>query len=112
MQNEENQTLKSTRSNRNADARRDFDGFDVDEELVRFRFALKQGDWRAAAELAANIDEHLSRSGPLPVAWLGLPCEYSSIGSRIRGALDRAKMMKSDQVNEVVGGYVDIGSVA
>lgn len=64
--------FKSTRSNRSPDARRDFDHFDIDEELARARLALKDGSPEAlkfVAEAFDNIDEHLVRWGPLPKAW-------------------------------------------
>ena len=75
--------LKSTRSAESEDARRDFDDFDVNEELCRARSALREIDkgedaerapdaLRAfAAECFANIDEWLSRGGDLPSAWQG-----------------------------------------
>jgi hypothetical protein len=39
---------------------------------------VMHGQWRIAAELSANIDEHLSRGGALPVAWLGPDCMQGS----------------------------------
>lgn len=66
--------ITSTRSNKGVDAHRDFDGFDPDEKLRRFREAMRQDQPRAAAELAANLDEWLSRGGDLPDAWRGPPC--------------------------------------
>jgi len=75
--------LKSTRSNANEDARRDFDDFDVNEELCRARRALHEVDkgedaerspdalHSFAAECFLNIDEWLSRGGDLPSAWQG-----------------------------------------
>lgn len=75
--------LASTRSNKNADARRDFDDFDVNEELCRARRALREvskgedaerspGTLLAfAVECFLNIDEWLSRGGDLPSAWQG-----------------------------------------
>jgi len=75
--------LKSTRSNANEDARRDFDDFDVNEELCRARRALHEVDkgedterspdalHSFAAECFLNIDEWLSRGGDLPSAWRG-----------------------------------------
>lgn len=44
-------TITSTRSNKSADARRDFDGFDVDEELRRFRLARFHEQRHVAADL-------------------------------------------------------------
>jgi hypothetical protein len=73
--------LKSTRSNANEDARRDFDDFDINEELCRARRALcevSKGEdaerspdalYSFAAECFLNIDEWLSRGGELPSAW-------------------------------------------
>ena len=71
--------LTSTRSNENEDARRDMDGFDVDEELARLRRAVKEVEsvkpkqelklHRFIAEAFANIDEHLLRLGDLPEMW-------------------------------------------
>ncbi len=71
--------LTSTRSNKNEDARRDMDGFDVDEELARLRRAVKEVEsvkpkqklkaHRFIAEAFANIDEHLLRLGGLPETW-------------------------------------------
>ncbi len=62
--------LKSTRSRSSEDAHRDFDGWDENKELELFRRAIKSKDWNKAAEFAANMDEHLSRGGSLPVAWI------------------------------------------
>lgn len=62
----------STRSDASEDAHRDFDGFDVDEELRRLREAVKDGGTAAltfVAEAASNIDEHLNRGGVLPKRW-------------------------------------------
>lgn len=64
--------FETTRSDENEDAHRDMDGFDVDEELARLRLALKSKASSAsmfALEAIANIDEHLTRGGPLPKAW-------------------------------------------
>jgi hypothetical protein len=69
-----------TRSHAGEDAHRDFDGWDIDEELARLRVALqavKGWNIRFAEHLAfvleaiENIDEHLTRSGGrgLPKAW-------------------------------------------
>jgi hypothetical protein len=112
MPNNESQKITSTRSNEGKDARRDFDDFDQDAELSRFRLALKRGDWRMAAELAANLDEHLSRGGPQPIAWLGPPCEYGSLTSRNREVLSRAKKMPPKRLDRVVWGFIDIGTAS
>lgn len=53
--------ITSTRSNASADARRDFDGFDVDEELARLRRALREDQWPIAAELAARTSTNIFR---------------------------------------------------
>jgi hypothetical protein len=65
--------LTSTRSNTNDDAHRDFDEFDVNEELARLRRALRE-DMTAAvstfiASATTNIDEWLTRGGGMPDAW-------------------------------------------
>lgn len=66
--------LKTTRSNSSGDAHRDFDGFDVDVELDRFRRATQApaGEERDVFLIQAmmNIDEYLMRGGPLPAAWM------------------------------------------
>ncbi len=89
--------LKSTRSDENADARRDFDNFDVNEELCRARRALHEIDrgeyaerspdaLRAfAAECFANIDEWLSRGGDLPSAW-----RSSNAAKRVTGCAEQS----------------------
>lgn len=62
----------STRSDADVDARRDFDGFDVDEELRRLNAALSVAtppSIRFAAEAMVNIDEWLGRGGALPKRW-------------------------------------------
>jgi hypothetical protein len=73
--------LPSTRSHESADAHRDFDHFDPDEELRRMRWAFKKsidakmttGERRDAlrlvVEMAMNLDESLTRQGTLPRAW-------------------------------------------
>lgn len=61
--------LRSTRSDENEDARRDFDGFDPDEELLRFREAADEGRNKLATELAHNLDEWMSRGGVPPMDW-------------------------------------------
>jgi len=103
----------STRSSESADAHRDFDNFDVDEELRRFRVALRQEDWRAASELAANIDESLSRGGDIPVAWLGPTCmqEETDIAERLASVRGRAEAMTMDGRLSAVGGYVKIDAI-
>lgn len=63
-------TLRSTRSREGIDAHRDMDFFDENAELRLFREAIRQGKWKKAAEFAANIDEHMTREGPIPMAWL------------------------------------------
>lgn len=62
--------LISTRSNSNEDARRDFDGFDIDDEMRLFREACRQKDWKHAAEFMSNIDEYLVRGGEPPNCWV------------------------------------------
>lgn len=57
--------FKTTRSGASDDAHRDFDGFDIDEELARARLAMIQ----FVAEAFNNIDEWLIRMGRLPKAW-------------------------------------------
>jgi len=75
--------LRSTRSDESEDARRDFDGFDIDEELNLFRGACRLGLYREAAEFAANVDEWLCRGGSTPVAWFGAESKRAaSFGSR------------------------------
>lgn len=107
-------TITSTRSNASADARRDFDGFDVNEELVRFRRALRDGQWRIAAELAANLDEYLSRGGSLPVAWLGPDCMQSSDDLEwcCHGAMRAAAKMLEQERQDVATGYVAVAPAA
>lgn len=87
--------LQSTRANTSADAHRDFDHFDVNEELARLRRAVHEIKqtlaqdglciyhklWQKSpeapllktlafvAEAFDNIDENLARLGPLPKAW-------------------------------------------
>lgn len=102
--------IVSTRSNKNKDARRDFDGFDVDEELRRLREALRGGQWRCAAELASNLDEHLSRGGPLPVAWLGPTCmqEPGDIEAHFQESTAVAVKMSPQDRQEVIWGYVAV----
>lgn len=100
----------STRSNKSADARRDFDGFDVDEELRRLREALRAGQWRIAAELSANLDEHLSRGGPLPVAWLGPTCmqDEGDLDARHSATAEKAAALSDEQRNDTIWGYVSV----
>lgn len=97
-------TIKSTRSNANEDARRDFDDFDVDEELRRFRSALRQGQWGAVAELAANLDEYLSRGGSLPVAWLGPTCmqDQDDHEERLRASMEAAAKMSAQDRQDAI----------
>jgi len=101
--------IVSTRSNTNEDARRDFDGFDIDEELRRLRLALRDGRWRVAAELAANLDEHLCRGGSLPVAWLGPSCMQGDADrtARLRDTAETAAKMTSDDRRDAAG-YVAV----
>lgn len=103
-------TITSTRSRASKDARRDFDGFDVDEELVRFRKALRTGQWGVAAELAANLDEHLCRGGALPVAWLGPTCmqDQLDVEARLRSSLEVVAKMSPEQRQEAIEGYVSV----
>ena len=102
--------ITSTRSNASVDARRDFDGFAVDEELSRLRCALLAGRWRVVAELAANLDEHLCRGGALPVAWLGPACMQASgdLESRLRLSVEAAARMSQEQRQDAVTGYVAV----
>ena len=107
---EESPMITSTRSNTNEDARRDFDGFDVDEEHRRLRDALRRGQWRVAAELAANLDEHVSRGGSLPVAWLGPACmqEEADLEARLRPSIEAAAKMAPQARQDAVFGYVAV----
>lgn len=91
-------TLTSTRSNANEDAHRDFDDFDQDEELQRFREAVRSGQWRTAAILAANLDESLSRGGSLPAAWIGPRC--------MERGIERRSDMSTADIDRVVGGFI------
>lgn len=102
--------ITSTRSNASADARRDFDGFDVNEELSRLRRALRDGQWRIAAELSANIDEHLSRGGALPVAWLGPDCMQGSDDRQARRDATTTAMatMLPQERDDASTGYVAV----
>lgn len=72
--------LESTRSRKSEDAHRDFDDFDVDEELARMRRASRlirmstyaETTRQATAficEAMVNIDEWIVRGGNLPAAW-------------------------------------------
>jgi hypothetical protein len=106
-------TITSTRSNESADARRDFDGFDADEELRRLRSALRDGEWRIVAELAANLDEHLCRGGSFPVAWFGPFCmqEESALAAcdlaaRLASSAEVAAKMSRQARREATAGYV------
>lgn len=66
--------LVTTRSCRNVDAHRDFDGFDINEELARLRYATTLATPEAldfAKTAFTNIDEFLVRGGPLPRTWEG-----------------------------------------
>lgn len=102
--------IVSTRSNTSTDARRDFDHFDVDEELCRLRKAMRQGQWRVAAELVSNLDEHLSRGGSLPVAWLGPTCMQESGDLKVRHeeSLESAARMSRQQRQNMIWGYVEV----
>lgn len=102
--------ITSTRSNASVDARRDFDGFAVDEELARLRRALRDGQWRAAAELTANIDEHLSRGGSLPVAWLGPVCMQTAtdLDERRQDSLRAAARLTPQERTALTSSYVAI----
>jgi hypothetical protein len=72
-------TLHTTRSHEDEDAHRDFDDFDVNEELARLRRAVKEAEdtspaeaqdlYKFIVEAFGNIDEHLQREGNLPRAW-------------------------------------------
>lgn len=102
--------ISSTRANNGPDARRDFEGFDVDEELKRFREALVVKDYRVASELAANIDEYLSRGGSVPVGWLGPTCvqDPSDHEARHDDAQARAGRMTKFRRLEAVSGFVAV----
>jgi hypothetical protein len=102
--------IVSTRSNASEDARRDFDHFDEDEELSRLREAMRQGQWRVVAELASNLDEHLSRGGSLPVAWLGPTCmqEPGDLNARREDSLESATRMSRQQRQDAIRGYVEV----
>ncbi len=103
-------TIVSTRSNANEDARRDFDDFDVDEELLRLRVALQDGQWRIAAELTANLDEYLCRGGSLPVAWLGPTCMQDQADHAVRhqSSAEAAAKMSQEERREAIEGYVAV----
>lgn len=100
----------STRSSASEDARRDFDGFDVDEELRRLRFAIGNAQWRSVAELTSNIDEHLCRGGSFPVAWLGPSCMQgaSDLNERIQSSLTMLKEMSPAVLKAIVEGHVAV----
>lgn len=85
--------MESTRSTKSVDSHRDMDGFDVDEELRRFRVAKDQGDWELAVRLASNIDEYLRRGGPWPVEWLGPHCmrNWTDQDFRVHHAMERSR---------------------
>ena len=102
--------ITSTRSNESEDARRDFDGFDVDEELSRLRAALRAGQWRIAAELSANLDEYLSLGGALPVAWLGPTCMQSEgdLDARRVETIEKATALSREQRETAIWGYVSV----
>lgn len=97
----------STRSRKSEDARRDFDGFDVDEELRRLRHAMRDAQWRSVAELASNVDEHLCRGGSLPVAWLGPSCMQDP-DDRTSSSVSRWEKMTQEERQEAAGGYVAV----
>lgn len=61
--------LVTTRSNENVDAHRDFDNFDVEEELRRLRQGLRSGNLGFCREAFSNLDEWLSRNGRPPSVW-------------------------------------------
>jgi hypothetical protein len=89
--------ITSTRSKASDDARRDFEGFDVDEELRRFRKALRQAQWRIAAELAANLDEYLTRGGSRPQAWFGPACMREKDDLKARRNTTKAPLQDDDR---------------
>lgn len=103
-------TITSTRSNKSVDARRDFDGFNVDKELDLMREAMWQGEWRKAAELASNLDEHLSRGGSLPVAWLGPSCMQTDpdLEERHARTITRARALLPQERVNATGNYVAV----
>lgn len=100
--------IRSTRSSSNPDARRDFDDFDVDEELRRFRLAAREGQLQSAIKLASNIDEYLSRGGELPVAWLGPTCmqENTDHAHRHQKTVERAAQMSPKEREEAIHDYL------
>jgi hypothetical protein len=102
--------IVSTRSSINADARRDFDNFDIDEELSRLRKAMRRGQWRVVAELAANLDQYLSCGGSFPVAWLWPTCMQAPDDFRARHeeSLERASKMSRQQRQDAIWGYVEV----
>ncbi len=63
---------ESTRSSENVDAHRDFDDFDVNEELHLLKIALSVSDTPHSfvKEAFENIDEYLHRGGSLPDTWV------------------------------------------
>jgi hypothetical protein len=87
--------IVSTRSSASEDAR----GWDVDEELRRFRLAVEKKDFEAAAELGLNLDESMTRGGAIPVDWLGPPCMRTAadMDSRNLDALKRARRARRDR---------------
>lgn len=104
--------LRSTRApTENVDAHRDFDGFDVDEELARLRLALNDGSMVASAfirEAFANIDAWLVREGTSPKGWRysprvevplrdPMPCLYSDTERLFATATDLAETEWADE---------------
>lgn len=73
--------LTSTRSTADEDAHRDYDGYDIEEDLARIRLAVKEitesprsfssygPSLRFLVEAFENLDEYLVRGGPLPKSW-------------------------------------------
>lgn len=71
----------------NADAHRDFDHFNVDEELRTMRLAIERSIYPLTSGVFKNIDEWLSRGGKLPMAWKKRPSKVREINRTLRQAL-------------------------
>jgi hypothetical protein len=89
-----------------SDAWRDFDSFDVNEELSRLRRALVEpldgkndpSVLKFVYTAIANIDEHLLRGGPLPKAWE----RYDEMEGKVPGEKLEARGVPGDTILELV----------